>query len=172
MYSQTEWKDHVVQYPDRRKITDNGDGTSTVEKATGEVIQQGTPQSATNFNNMEDGIQDGQVGEKIFLQHYLQKEREYDERVAGLEAECINEVGTISLTNSQKYPFNNSQKSVALKKARKTLNYDVDVEVTSASGCVGDITITDKQLNGFKIAFEGSAGTVTIKYRVKGGLLV
>lgn len=172
MYSKTEWKDHVVQYPDRRKITDNGDGTSTVEKAVGEVIQQGTPQSATNFNNMEDGIQDGQVGEKIFLQHYLQKEREYDERVAGLEAECVNEVGTISLTNSMKYPFNSSQKSVALKKARKTLNYDVDVEVTSASGCVGDITITDKQLNGFKIAFEGSAGAVTIKYRVKGGLLV
>lgn len=172
MYSKTEWKDHVVQYPDRRKITDNGDGTSTVEKAVGEVIQQGTPQSATNFNNMEEGIQDGHVGEKIFLQHYLQKEREYDERVAGLEAECVNEVGTISLTNSQKYPFNNSQKSVALKKARKTLNYDVDVEITSASGCVGDIAITDKQLNGFKIAFEGSAGAVTIKYRVKGGLLV
>ena len=172
MYKQTEWKDHVVQYPDRRKITDNGDGTSTVEKAPGEIIQQGTPQSATNFNNMEDGIQDSQVAEKIYLQHYLQKEREYDERVAGLEAECVNEVGTISLTNTQKYPFNNSQKSVALKKARKTLNYDVDVEITSASGCVGDITITDKQLNGFKIAFEGSAGAVTIKYRVKGGLLV
>ena len=172
MYNQTEWKDHVVEFPDRRKITDNGDGTSDVEKATGEVIQQGTPQSATNFNNMEGGIQDGQTAEKIHLQHYLQKEREYDERVAGLEAECVNEVGTISLTNGMKYPFNSSQKSVALKKARKTLNYDVDVEVTSASGCVGDIAITDKQLNGFKIAFEGSAGAVTIKYRVKGGLLV
>ncbi len=172
MYNQTEWKDHVVEFPDRRKITDNGDGTSTVEKATGEVIQQGTPQSGTNFNNMESGIQDAQVAEKIKLQHSIQKEREFDSRLDGLEAECVNEVGTVALTNTLKYPFNDSLKSVSMAAPRKTLNYDVDVEVTSASGNIGDVSITDKQLNGFKIAFDGSAKTVTIKYRVKGGLLV
>lgn len=172
MYNQTAWKDHVVQYPNRRTVTKNADGTYDVEKAPGKVIQQGTPQSATNFNNMENGIQDGQVAEKIFLQHQLQKEREFEAGIAGLAAECVDEVGTINLTNTQKYPFNNSQRSVSLKTARKTLNYDVNVEVMSATGCVGDVTVSDKQLNGFKIAYDGSAETVTIKYRVKGGLLV
>lgn len=55
-YPQTDWKDHVVQYPKRVKITDAGDGYSNIEPAPGEVVQQGTPMSATNFNNMEDGI--------------------------------------------------------------------------------------------------------------------
>jgi hypothetical protein len=37
---------------------------------------------------------------------------------------------------------------------------------------VGDITVFDKQLNGFKIAFDGSATNVTLKLRIKGGMLV
>ena len=65
MYKQTEWKDHVTQYPNRRKITDNGDGTQEVEKAQGEIIQQGTAQSATNFNNEENGIQDSHIAAQI-----------------------------------------------------------------------------------------------------------
>jgi len=172
VYNQTDWKDHVTQFPNRRKIINNGDGTSTVEKATGETIQQGTPQSATNFNNAENGIQEAQVVAQILMQHHIQKVREYDLGLASLDAECVSEAGEITLTNTQKYPFNNSQKSVSLKKARKTLNYDVDIELVDADGCVGDFSITDKKLNGFKIAFDGSAKTVTIKYRVKGGLLV
>ena len=53
MYNSTDWKDHITEHPHRRKITENGDGTSEVVKDQGEVLQQGTPQSATNFNNME-----------------------------------------------------------------------------------------------------------------------
>ncbi len=49
MYRATEWKDHVTEFPNRRKLTNNEDGTVDVEKAQGAVIQQGTPQSATNL---------------------------------------------------------------------------------------------------------------------------
>ena len=31
-------------------------------------MQQGTPQSATNFNHMENGIHDAHVAEAIFMQ--------------------------------------------------------------------------------------------------------
>lgn len=172
MYKQTYWKDHVTQYPNRRTVTENPDGTVDVEKAQGTVIQQGTPQSGTNFNNQEDGIQAAHITEQIRMQYQMQKEREVDSRLNAFDAEFTNEVGTIDLTNSMKFPFNNSQKTVSLKQARKTLNYDVNIEVTASAGNIGDIHISEKQLNGFKIAFDGSASAVTIKYRIQGGMLV
>lgn len=43
MYNNTKWLDRVV------------------DAETGEVIQEGTDQSAANFNNMENGITDVSV---------------------------------------------------------------------------------------------------------------
>ena len=125
MYNQTHWLDKVVD-PD-----------------TGEVIQQGTPQSAGNFNNMENGI----------------------------DNEAAVEEHTVTLTNNQKYPFNNSKTTIDLTKVRTDKTYVVDVEITAHSGGeVGDIKITDKLLNGFKVEFDGSATSVTVTLRIKGGL--
>ena len=172
MHNQTEWKDHVTQYPNRRQIINNADGTSDVVKAQGEVIQQGTPQSATNFNNQENGIQDSHTAFQVFLQYFIQFDRWVRQKVADYAAEFLNEIKTVILTNSSGFPFNNSVQTISLTTARKTLNYDVSWEVTSANGNVGDISVTDKQLNGFKIAYDGSATSVTLKIRIKGGMLV
>ena len=38
-------------------------------------------------------------------------------------------------------------------------------------GAVGEIVITDKQLNGFKIEHTGSAAKVSVKYIVEGGMV-
>ncbi|WP_339060100.1 hypothetical protein [Tepidibacillus marianensis] len=154
MYRVIEWKDEIV------------------DQNTGVVIQEGTLQSAANFNTGEYGTEDAQAAFAIFLQYYLQYEREARAKNVNYEAEFLNEVQTITLTNSQKFPFNNSLYTVSLVTPRKTLNYDVSWEVTTANGNVGDITVTDKQLNGFKIAFDGSATSVTLKIRIKGGMLV
>lgn len=56
-YKRTNWKDHVVERPNTYKETTNSDGTVTHTDASGEVVQQGTPMSATNFNNLEEGLQ-------------------------------------------------------------------------------------------------------------------
>ena len=76
MHNQTDWKDHVTQYPNRRIITDNGDGTSNVVKDQGTVIQQGTAQSATNFNNIEDGVQGATIAAQIIEWGNLQQQRQ------------------------------------------------------------------------------------------------
>lgn len=55
-YKQTDWLDHVTEYENRYAETTNPDGSITHTKVEGEVIQQGTPMSATNFNHMEEGI--------------------------------------------------------------------------------------------------------------------
>lgn len=89
--------------------------------------------------------------------------------VEGLKGEQI----PVTLTNSLTYPFNNSKKTVNLTNPtyRNTKDYTVMVEVVSAvGGGVGDILITDKLLNGFKVEYTGAATSVSIICYVRGGM--
>lgn len=56
-YKRRKWKDHVVERPRTYTEVTNSDGSVTHSPAPGEVLQQGTPQSATNFNAIEEGVQ-------------------------------------------------------------------------------------------------------------------
>ena len=56
-YERVNWTDHVVEHPNTYKEQINADGTVTHHDASGEVIQQGTPMSATNFNKSEEALQ-------------------------------------------------------------------------------------------------------------------
>lgn len=87
-----------------------------------------------------------------------------------VESLVICETGTASLTNSLAFPFNNSKKSVALVNQQNDTDYVVYTEIQSATGNPGEIVISDKQVNGFKIAHTGGASAVTVKYYVIGGL--
>lgn len=49
MYKNTKWLDRVV------------------DAESGEVIQEGTDQSAANFNNMENGITDAHVAMSLMM---------------------------------------------------------------------------------------------------------
>lgn len=77
----------------------------------------------------------------------------------------------VTLTNSSKYPFNNSVKTLAFGSGdlRNNKDYTVTAEAEPADGFVGDIVISDKMLNGFKVAFTGSAKSVKVKCYVQGG---
>lgn len=56
-YKRIKWQDHVVERPRTYTEVTNSDGSVTHTPSPGEVLQQGTPQSATNFNNIEEGLQ-------------------------------------------------------------------------------------------------------------------
>ena len=163
MYTPTIWKDEVCQYPYRYKEVTNPDGTVEHQPAHGTLMQQGTPQSATNFNHMEKGVFMAieMANEAVRMQRSSQR------RLDGI-------VGTklqIALTNSQQYPFNNSVKTVQLPESRNTMDYTVDCEIVSRTGgSVGDIVFSDKLLNGFKVAFTGSASKVVLNLYVRGGI--
>lgn len=79
------------------------------------------------------------------------------------------EIGQVNLVNTLEYPFNNSKVTVNLKKPRNTLDYTVTVEYSGVN--IGDVIISDKQTNGFKIEYTGSAASASIKYYVKGGMI-
>lgn len=141
MYRNTHWIDEVK------------------DQETEEVIQEGTPQSAGNFNNMEGGISDAHLAAALLI---IQ---------SGLTADQVaTEEKTVTLSNSQSYPFNNSTQTIALSRVRNFTDYTVEAEITAHDGNVGDVRIFDRMLNGFKIAYDGSAKTATVKLRIKGGM--
>lgn len=45
-YNWTDWQDHVTEFEDRYTESRNDDGTITHTPVEGEILQQGTPQSA------------------------------------------------------------------------------------------------------------------------------
>ena len=141
MYRNTHWIDEVL------------------DQDTEEVIEEGTPQSAGNFNNMEHGISDAHLAAALLI---IQ---------SGLTADQVaTEEKTVTLSNSQSYPFNNSTQTIALSRVRNFTDYTVEAEVLDHSGNVGDVRIFDRMLNGFKVAYDGSAKSATIKLRIKGGM--
>lgn len=162
MYSPTLWQDHVTEFENRYTESRNEDGTITHTPVEGEIIQQGTPQNATNFNHMEDGISNaGELAALLATEVIHMNQRTADE---------TGEAIILTLANNQEYPFNNSVQTVALKTERNHLDYTVTAEVLEYSGgCVGDIEVTEKLANGFKIAHTGSAKEVKLKVFVKGG---
>lgn len=128
----------------------------------GDIMQEGTLHDEVNMNRMEGGILESHLLATMLLQQGIQQKQ--------ILADSEGEIGQVALTNSETFPFNNSIKTIALQKQRDNLNYRVITEVISADGEVGNVIVTDKQLNGFKIAFTGSAKNVTIKYYVQGGM--
>ena len=163
MYSLLIWKDHAVNPANTYKVTENSDGTITLTPV-GTVIQQGTNMSAVNFGNMEEGI----LAANVSAAEALRMIRDLEDKADALKGIILE----ATLTNSSKYPFNNSKKTLAFgtESTRYDKDYTVTVEAEATDGgIVGDIIISDKLVNGFKIEFTGSARSVAVKCYVQGG---
>lgn len=90
-----------------------------------------------------------------------------------LRAELGNkatEIGQLILANTRAYPHSNAIGTVSLVLTRWSIDYLVSIEVLVASGSIEGVEVYDKQLNGFKIRYSGSAASATIKYYVSGGM--
>lgn len=99
----------------------------------------------------------------VISQQMLQHKRAIDD--------LDGEIQVVSLTNNQEYPFNNSIKTVGISRVRDTLNYRVTAELNSLSGgFLGNIKVSEKALNGFKIEHTGSAKNVELKLYIQGGI--
>ena len=91
----------------------------------------------------------------------------HDTEVSALKGEVIKK----TLKNTQTYPFNNSLTSVQLSGPKVNKDYTVDIEVNGVTGgAVGDIFVSDKLVNGFKIEYTGSAKSVDVTLHIRGGI--
>lgn len=162
MYEEKLWKDHVTEFEDRYREEINGDGTINHIKVEGEVREDGTPQSAKNFFRMEKGIHGaGAIAGLLAIQAI--HTRQAIEDLSG-------EVVSVTLNDTEQYPFQNNKKTVALKTPRNSVNYTVQPEIVSATGgSVKSVGVTEKLKNGFKVEFTGSAKKVELKIHIKGG---
>lgn len=77
--------------------------------------------------------------------------------------------GTVTLTNSLAFPFNNSQQTVSLATYMPDTHYAVITQIMSAVGNPGEVEVFDKLTNGFKLKTTGSASSVVVDYIVIGG---
>ena len=147
--------------------------------------------SGPAFDNTRQKIDDNYVGDRMSDFGELQRqyaESNNDAPLAGsvarfgalhtqqqldaLKREVAGEIHEVTLRNTKKFPFSSSMDSpttVALTTVRDNLFYTVDVEIVSHTGLVSEIEISDKALNGFKVAYNGSATSVTLRLRIKGG---
>lgn len=91
-------------------------------------------------------------------------------RTTALEKHTAFEIGQLTLANTRTYPHSNAVGTVALTLPRLSMDYLVHTEVLVTSGSIEGVEIYDKQLNGFKIRYSGSAASATIKYYVSGGM--
>lgn len=143
MYNPTKWVNHVTDQD-------------------GNVIQQGTLLDQEHFNKIEHGLTDISYAAQMLLFNELQKE--YNER-SELHKVTLGDTGN-------PWPFNNKATTIALEQNRETTNYSVEVQVLSYdSGRVGNIRVTDRALNGFKLVHDGSAKNVVVAIRVSGGMI-
>lgn len=141
-YERTFWVDHVTDQ-------------------NGEVLQYGTLLDQDHFNNLEKGLSD--AGLALALVQFKQTQDGY---------QFEDEVHIVKLAmDNQPWPFNNKPTTVGLKNLRENVNYGVEISVISYSGGrLGNITVTDRALNGFKLVHDGSATSVTLGVRVSGGM--
>lgn len=118
-------------------------------------------------------FQDGQVLTGQAMDDIDQALLDHDEALTLLNQQMqklrVVETGTVTLTNSQEFPFNNSRKTVALVTAQANSDYLVDVEVDESNGNVGEVIVSSRMTNGFAIEFTGSATSVSVNYFVIGG---
>lgn len=132
-----------------------------VKDQNGNIIQPGTPISARNMNSLETRTENNKNAVLQLIQRNLQNER----TIKRLEGRTT----VIDLQNSKNYPFNNSTSLVTLDESQDDFNYSVYTEVIESDGEVGKIIVFDKQLNGFKIKFTGSAKEVKARVHIRGG---
>lgn len=155
MYPWTTWLDEVVTDPTSYKV--NG-SAATIVPNFGTVQQEGTPQDDDHFNNIEIGVTDAHLALQLL--------------VAFARANAWDiETGSVALTNSQSFPFNNSIRTISLASRKESTSYIVLTDVAASDGNVGEIEVSDKLTNGFKLAYTGSASSATIKYVIIGGYM-
>lgn len=143
MYNRTYWLDHVTDQ-------------------TGAVIQQGTLLDQAHFNPMEIGICDSTLAGAI--RQFKAKQDDYNMQ---------DELHTLDLAMNETlpWPFNNKETTVALTGLRESINYSVDINVLMyKGGRLGNIRVTDRARNGFKLVHDGSATHVQVAVRISGGM--
>ena len=168
MYEWTSWLDHVTS-PSNCFVLKNlntNEEIPVIITPSGTIMQQGTPQDQTRFNNIEAGIVDAHSAVDLLLNFARQQGWTQDDILAWIGKVNTVYIGTKTLTNAQEFPFHDAAQSVSIGATLDNAYYEVQTKVTAFTGNVGEIEVSDKLTNGFKLSCTGSASSVTVAWVV------
>lgn len=126
-------------------------------------VQEGTDMNAANFNNLEAGAMEANAMAAMMAAYrrYAVDEAE-NAKVVAIAATLTPSGTAVSV-------------DIPLASTRRHTTYEVVAEITSITGesgaTAGDIVISDKQANGFKAKFNGTATSVGVRFKVSGGMI-
>ena len=135
MYKRTLWQDHV------------------------EGVQEGTPLSAANLNNIEAGTMEANALAALNAEYRRYsadnaKNTEVFSKLVSLSGSGV--LHQVSLDGGVR---NNTQ-------------YRVDYEIVSVgSGTAGDLVILSKQANGFSVKYLGTSSGIQVIFYISGGMI-
>ena len=95
------WKDHVTQYSNRYREVQNADGTITHEAVEGEVVQEGTPQNAQNFNDLEERV----LSAGLIANLAMLKLGAAEGRIKGLQGEIVEATLVVEKNEGEKIAY-------------------------------------------------------------------
>ncbi len=161
MYDVIVWKNRRTEKNNTYSITTNADGTITLTPVVGAVIDAGTSFNQTNMMNGEHGTNEAIIIANAAMIKLIQHQRELEN--------TYFEVGSVSISTTEDYPFNTQSVTVAMRTPRNTLDYVV-MPFCDDPTQGRAIRIKDRQLNGFKIEVtDCPKKAITVKYFVFGG---
>lgn len=134
-YERINFKDHIVEYPNRVEIKDNADGTKNIIPKQGEVLERGTAHSANTMNRLDKGIYDAHLD--IFT---VEKELERIRVQLELDGRVPNSNGAFFDVLDGSEPRN-----ITLDKARADVVEDI---------AAGTLNIPVDNVEGFKVFTE------------------
>lgn len=164
MYTPVNWKDHIVQFM-RRFSMESGESAGLVylTPAPGEIEQQGTAQSATNFGQMDMGILEQAMMANMLFSITNQH--------SGMLENLSGQQFDVTLENTLAFPATNAIKTVALSQYLNNTDYQIHYKILECSGgYVESVDFYDLAYNAFKVKYTGSATSVKLRLYVTGGL--
>ena len=125
-----------------------------------EGVQEGTDMNAANFNNIEIGVMESDALAAMNAAY-----RRY-------EADAANDAEVVAISDTLTTSGSAKALDIPTGKTRNRTTYNVAAEINAVSGgTVGDLIIDTKQANGFKAKYTGTATSVTVRFKVSGGMI-
>lgn len=146
-YNKINPKDHIVEFPNRYEIQDNGDGTVTFIPRPGQTIQQGTSVSQTVVGQMDNGIYDAHTQMADFTNVELPKK--IDKPVSAVS-------GRVATFDASKNVVDSGKSIADLTLPAPNTGYQTyDEYLTLGQTIIKEITIGSGYRNGYALFING-----------------
>ncbi|MED4977232.1 signal transduction protein [Heyndrickxia faecalis] len=142
-----------------------------IKDSSGKIIQEGTPFSAGQMNNIYEGLDISHLDVGLAAAMALQFSNLNTKELEKYKSQrLLQGQATISNPGTSNGYFRSSEPFVTVSISGfpqiNAPNYDVLVSAQNDDGSVGELIVYDKTQNGFKVKMTGSSQSVTFLWTI------